>query len=293
LLPQLTVVIGTLSFLHRTVVASAAGFVVQHPRTTKTRAATTAFASSSLTRRNKWRCIDVVPRLSRCDNNGDCQPPQQQQSRRSNRITAASGGLFLCMTFWTSSPPPFLPFFPSHDNYVARATVTTTTETTTPDAKALSPRVFEREYSDPFHPECRRKIRVSGDGTRFHFEGTSLKNPPQDGILRGCSSDEIRRYGIRRGSFDGDVITDANRMPKLDAHDGIHDGVWEPAGSVVDESIKYADVDGIRWKDGNKWIVKQEPVLTKVGEFVFLAYIGVSTFAGIKWLFEKVQVAKE
>jgi hypothetical protein len=158
--------------------------------------------------------------------------------------------------------------------------------TSFPDAS-----VFNHEYADPLHPECKRKIEVSRDRQNFHYSGTAV-GPKDDPILRGCTVAEIRDYGIRRGNFDGKILPDLT----LDAGDGIHIGTWEPANSMSVEASyeegdlqKYSDVDGIRWKDGNKWIVKDKSFAALAGEYLFLAYIGVSTLAGVKVAVEYIQ----
>jgi hypothetical protein len=55
--------------------------------------------------------------------------------------------------------------------------------------------------------------------------------------------------------------------------------VWEPARSTT-TLLGYEDVDGIRWNDGNKWIVQEKPLSTKVGEVITFSYIGFSVLAG-------------
>jgi hypothetical protein len=145
-------------------------------------------------------------------------------------------------------------------------------------------RVYTNDYADPFHPVCKRHIQVVGDGKTFRYWGTAV-GPKNDPIKRGCSPDEIREYGLRQGKFEG-VITAEN---KISAGDGIHEGVWEPASSAT-TNLGYEDVDGIRWNDGNKWIVKETKRTPKlVGEVIFYSYIGFSGLAGAKGLYDGIQ----
>ena len=128
----------------------------------------------------------------------------------------------------------------------------------------------------------------------FHYSGTGV-GQKGDPVLRGCTPSEIREYSIRRGAFDGKILPGL----KLDAGDGIHVGTWEPAannantntGSTAtatatatgdDTSTLYTDVDGIRWNDGNKWIVEDEGAGSVAGKYFFAAYIGFSGLAGVK-----------
>jgi hypothetical protein len=123
-------------------------------------------------------------------------------------------------------------------------------------ATALDPQTFAHEYSDPLHPSCRRHIQVLSNEGNFRYDGTAV-GPKNDPVLRGCSEAEIQRYGLRVGSFEGQITGD-----RISAGDGVHEGVWEPAIKSVIEGdgshLPYADVDGIRWNDGNKWIVKKD-----------------------------------
>lgn len=135
--------------------------------------------------------------------------------------------------------------------------------------------VFTNDYSDPLHLLCERHVKVSSDGKTFHFSGTQGKP--------GCTPDEIKEFGISKKTFDGFVDG-----TKISAGDGIHEGVWEPANSATTK-MGYEDSDGIRWEDGNKWIVKQKSLGTKIGETIFLAYIGFSTLAGVKGVADKVR----
>ena len=156
-----------------------------------------------------------------------------------------------------------------------------------PSYAAFDLNVFAHDYDDPLHPLCRRHITIlnTKDGS-FRYDGTAVGPKGADStVLRGCSKEEIKTYGLRTGTFTGNIVDNT-----ISAGDGIHEGVWEPAGSVVgDVTIKYTNVDGIRWNDGNKWIVKQKPLATKVGEFIFLSYIGFSLLAGFKGLADAIQ----
>jgi hypothetical protein len=149
---------------------------------------------------------------------------------------------------------------------------------------SVSVTVFNQVYDDPLHPLCLRKIKVNQDGKTFHYSGTAV-GPKEDSVLRGCSYQEQKEFGLRRGAFDGEVLPGL----KISAGDGIHEGVWEPANSVTTTYSDYKDVDGIRWNDGNKWVVKKSPLANLVGEGFFLAYIGVSLLAGGKWVVDQIQ----
>jgi len=159
--------------------------------------------------------------------------------------------------------------------------------------------VYNHDYADPLHPLCDRKIEVSRDGKTFHYSGTAV-GPKDDPILRACSSQEIKEFGLRNGAFDGSIVVEGN---KISAGDGIHEGVWEPKNTAK-TNLGYENVDGIRWNDGNKWVVKSQSqailvngkwtvqsksAATAAGEFIFLAYIGFSALAGIKGLYDGIQ----
>ena len=160
--------------------------------------------------------------------------------------------------------------------------------------------VFNHEYADPFHPLCERKIQVSADGQTFHFSGTGVGSPADDAKpLYGCSSQEIKLYSLRQSEFDGQILAGGSR---LSVGDGIHEGVWEPKNTATTQ-LGFEDVDGIRWNDGNKWVVKsqsyvsknaqgkyevttEKPLQVAVGEWIFYSYIGFSTLAGFKGAFD-------
>lgn len=150
--------------------------------------------------------------------------------------------------------------------------------------------VYTHDYADPLHPQCQRHIQVDSGSNTFRYWGTAV-GPQNDVVLRGCSPQEIHDYGIRRGKFSGVVTADG----RLSAGDGVHEGVWEPAGSLADASssssnLKNTNVDGIRWNDGNKWIVEETGKGPKlVGQVIFYSYLGLSTLAGIKGLYDGIQ----
>jgi hypothetical protein len=156
------------------------------------------------------------------------------------------------------------------------------------------------EYSDPQHPHCRRTIQVDKkDGTTIHFSGTQVGSSNDDPTttttisLRGCSPNEIQKFGgLRTERIDGQILPSGSL--KLNIGHGIKEGVWEPANSVMvdDPHLQFKEVDGIRWNDGTKWIVKNDvpkPLSTVIGEWIFLAYIGFSTLAGVKGVWDKIQ----
>ncbi|KAI2509369.1 hypothetical protein MHU86_5002 [Fragilaria crotonensis] len=148
---------------------------------------------------------------------------------------------------------------------------------------ALDPSIYNKNYDDPLHPLCLRHISVDGVKRVFHYSGTDVGSK-DDPIKHGCSFQEAKEFGSRRGAFDGRILDDGT----ISVGDGIHEGVWEPANSAV-TSLGYEDVDGIRWNDGNKWTVKSKSPVTKVGEVIFYTYIGVSTLAGVKGAADKIR----
>lgn len=142
--------------------------------------------------------------------------------------------------------------------------------------------IFNHDYSDPMHPFCKRKIEVNTDGTTFHYDGTGVKSPP--GELRGCTPEEIAEFGSRKSAFDGEILS-GNRIT---AGDGVHEGVWEPAGSRTG-SLGYEDRDGIRWNDGNKWVVSDGKGPEKTaGALIAYAWLGLSAFAGVKGITDRI-----
>lgn len=149
-------------------------------------------------------------------------------------------------------------------------------------AGAVAPEayVFNHEYADPLHPECKRKIQVNKDGQTFKYSGTAVGDPA---VSRGCTYAEIKEYGIRRESFEGRILA-GNQLDFLG--DGTRIGLWE---SVASDGTDVVDADGIRWGDNDKWIVKEKPLSTVIGEYIFLAYIGFSTLAGFKGVYDGIQ----
>lgn len=130
------------------------------------------------------------------------------------------------------------------------------------------PFVFNGYYNDPLHPMCERHIKVSNDGTKFHFSGTA-SGTDDDVVGRGCTRAEIKEFGIRVGEFDG-TVTDANTI-SVSGKD--LEGVWEKRSNLED------DLDGIRWSNGNKWtkIEVRTPVAAPSDMYI----AGIEGFYGI------------
>jgi hypothetical protein len=162
--------------------------------------------------------------------------------------------------------------------------IVTTIVVASSPALALEASVYTNDYSDPFYPLCKRHVQVAPDGKTFHYSGTVV-GPKDDPVRRGCSPPEIREFGLRNGAFDGEILPDG----RISAGDGIHEGVWEAAGSATGTNLGNENVDGIRWNDGNKWVVKPKSLATEAFKWFFLTYIGVSTLAGMN---EMVKRAK-
>jgi len=153
---------------------------------------------------------------------------------------------------------------------------------------ALATTIFNHEYSDPLHPLCKRKIAVNEDGMTFHYSGTGVKSLPGDdaSVLRGCTPKEIKEFGSRQSAFDGEILSGN----KITAGDGIHEGIWEPANSKKG-NLGYEDKDGIRWNDGNKWVVNDKPGTEKTaGAVIAYAWLGLSAFAGVKGISERINL---
>jgi len=156
-------------------------------------------------------------------------------------------------------------------------------------AVVVDPSVYNGEYNDPLHPLCQRRIRVEPNSNVFHYSGTEVGGD-NNKVVRGCSKAEMKEFGSRKGAFDGTIKNNG----RISAGDGIHEGKWEPADSVTSNKLKYTDVDGIRWKDGTKWIAKKEKkIAEQAGEAVFLSYIGFSTLAGVKGFWDFVQEKRQ
>ncbi|GMH85461.1 hypothetical protein TrVE_jg5309 [Triparma verrucosa] len=110
---------------------------------------------------------------------------------------------------------------------------------------AVPPSRFENSYDDQLHPLCERNIKVVKIGKndfRAKFSGTDT-GPPGIGqkIQIDCSAENIEKYKLREWEFDGVINGD-----KIDAGDGVHEGFWSSGEGW----------SGIRWADGNRWIVK-------------------------------------
>ena len=163
-----------------------------------------------------------------------------------------------------------------HPNF-AKTFLTTLAASTilfTQAATALDPSVYSHDYADPLHPLCKRRVTVLEDGKTFKYRGTRV-GATESEVLRGCSKQEIKEYGLFVGQFQGEILDNG----RISAGDGVHEGVWEPAGSVSAD-VPFASVDGIRWNDGNKWTVLTKGTGKKLGEGLTYAYIGLSTLAG-------------
>jgi hypothetical protein len=152
--------------------------------------------------------------------------------------------------------------------------------------QALDVSIYNQDYEDPLHPLCQRHIRVNSVANTFHYSGTDVFATATDGsgVKLGCSFQEQKEFGLQRTEFDGTFSSDG----KISAGDGIHEGVWEPANSAT-TTLGFEDLDGIRWIDGNKWTVKSTSTATKIGGFVFYAYLTASTFAGIKGIADGIR----
>lgn len=160
-------------------------------------------------------------------------------------------------------------------------------------AASFDPSLFNGDYADPFHPLCERHIDVSADKKSFHYSGTAVGPKSDTSVLRGCSPEEQEKYGLRKGAFDGLIIGEDGS--KISAGDGVHEGAWEPAGTILDDKLTGIDRDGIRWNDGNKW-VKTSPASNGMGSMgenagkaFFLAYVGFSLLAGFKELAKRFE----
>lgn len=152
-------------------------------------------------------------------------------------------------------------------------------------------KLFSNDYEDPLHPFCRRHIQVSSvDGSHsFTYSGSSVDSPKDDPRLYGCSPKETKQFGRLQKDTFGGTITD-NKITGIDKNGQTLQGVWEPAGSVAATTTKeLGDVDGIRWSDGNKWIVKEKSLAMQAGEFLTFSYIGVSLLAGVNGLYQMYQ----
>jgi hypothetical protein len=170
-------------------------------------------------------------------------------------------------------------------------------------AVAFDSSTFNNQYADPLHPFCERKISVAKDKTTFHFTGTDVAGKENGGPLRGCSSEEIKSFPLVKEGFDGKILED-----RISVGDGIHEGVWE-SKNTVHNGQPYEEEDGIRWQDGNKWIVQSQarvmkneqgvyevtkkPLSVVIGEYIFYSYIGFSTLAGAKGVADGIKRNKK
>lgn len=163
--------------------------------------------------------------------------------------------------------------------------------------------VYEGYFADPLHPYCIRNIDVSPDGTRFTFTGSDVGNEG-DPIARGCSQKEQEKFGSRTSKFDGIIKDDGTIYSEL------LEGHWESAGTNR-AAQKYADVDGIRLKNNNKWVKLEKaedvltfpdtykssngmnPILEEVTKWVFVLYIVGSLAAGAVELFGRYLTISE
>jgi len=118
-------------------------------------------------------------------------------------------------------------------------------------------RRFDADYEDALHPLCERHIRVDTSqatgqlgGWVAHFYGTDV-GPPGIGqkVSIACDEENIKRYTLREWEFDAKISADGL---SIDAGDGVHAGQWREQTPARDGTTW----SGIRWADGNKWVVK-------------------------------------
>ena len=115
-------------------------------------------------------------------------------------------------------------------------------------APAATAMRFQAEYSDQLHPMCERKISVEKLEKRYiaHFSGTDVgPKGIGDKVYLTCEPSNIDKYKLREWTFDGEIVGD-----RISVGDGIHEGRWNPYSK--ESPNPWA---GIRWKDGNRWIV--------------------------------------
>eukprot|EP00587_Corethron_hystrix_P013117 CAMPEP_0113298290 /NCGR_PEP_ID=MMETSP0010_2-20120614/797_1 /TAXON_ID=216773 ORGANISM="Corethron hystrix, Strain 308" /NCGR_SAMPLE_ID=MMETSP0010_2 /ASSEMBLY_ACC=CAM_ASM_000155 /LENGTH=197 /DNA_ID=CAMNT_0000151321 /DNA_START=53 /DNA_END=646 /DNA_ORIENTATION=- /assembly_acc=CAM_ASM_000155 len=127
-----------------------------------------------------------------------------------------------------------------------------------PRSSSRSAARFAAEYDDMLHPGCDRRIEVDptpirGDfgESRFlvRFSGTDVGPDGLGPIIRlGCTEETVQKYKLRSWSFEGRVNAAGT---DIDAGDNVHVGRWH----VPTEDQAWA---GIRWADGNRWIVKKQ-----------------------------------
>jgi hypothetical protein len=122
-------------------------------------------------------------------------------------------------------------------------------------------RRFEADYEDVLHPMCERHIRVErdpapGGGWIAHYAGTDV-GPEGIGqsVKVACNDETIKLYKLRTVQFDARISADGN---SIDAGDGVHVGQFR-----TDQPSKEGGTwSGIRWNDGNKWVVTDRPSLS-------------------------------
>ena len=145
-------------------------------------------------------------------------------------------------------------------------------------------RRFEADYEDVLHPMCERHIRVErdpapGGGWIAHYAGTDV-GPEGIGqsVKVACNDETISEghpsnhrgthavthcalvrcaelYKLRTVQFDARISADGN---SIDAGDGVHVGQFR-----TDQPSKEGGTwSGIRWNDGNKWVVTDRPSLS-------------------------------
>ena len=64
-----------------------------------------------------------------------------------------------------------------------------------------------------------------------------------------CDDENIKKYSLRAWTFDARISEDGK---SIDAGDGIHVGKWH--SKTADQNW-----EGIRWADGNRWLVARPP----------------------------------
>lgn len=175
--------------------------------------------------------------------------------------------------------------------------------TTAAAANAVDVSIYQGDYRDPLHPYCERHITVDSVKSKWFYSGTDV-GPKGWTEKHGCSKDEITKYGLRHGAFEGEILPNG----RLSVGDGVHEAIWEPANTALTKH-GYEEVDGVRFDDSNKWvrydqslvikdsksgqyIVKSKDLSYRVVEGIFLAYIGFSTLAGAKGVVDAIQRKK-
>jgi len=120
---------------------------------------------------------------------------------------------------------------------------------------------FEGEYDDRLHPLCERRVSVDTrelkvgavSGEKYYPAQFTMTDagPPGIGALvyLACDEDNVKQYGLREWSFTARVSEDGE---SVSASDGIHVGRWH----VADENTPAENWQGIRWKDGNRWVIR-------------------------------------